>query len=91
MELKEFGAMTVDLLAWSDWLAAAGITHGAIESTGEYWNPNRHPQENASNTLFLLEKIGIATNRLLSVIPLTVHFPALAPGTPIWLCLHPRP
>ena len=27
LELKEFGAMTVDLLALSDWLAAAGITH----------------------------------------------------------------
>jgi transposase len=39
MELQEFGAMTVDLLAWSDWLAAAGITHVAIESTGEYWKP----------------------------------------------------
>jgi transposase len=39
MELKEFGAMTVDLLALSDWLAAAGITHVAMESTGEYWKP----------------------------------------------------
>jgi len=29
--------MTGDLLALSDWLAAAGITHVAIESTGEYW------------------------------------------------------
>jgi transposase len=39
MELQEFGAMTVDLLALSDWLAAAGMTHVAIESTGEYWKP----------------------------------------------------
>src|SRR5919109_3105231 len=39
MELQEFGAMTVDLLALSDWLAAAGITHVAVESTGEYWKP----------------------------------------------------
>jgi transposase len=39
LELKEFGAMTVDLLALSDWLAAAGITHVAMESTGEYWKP----------------------------------------------------
>ena len=39
MELKEFGTMTVDLLALSDWLAAAGITHVAMESTGEYWKP----------------------------------------------------
>src|SRR5919108_3059457 len=36
MELQEFGAMTVDLLALSDWLAAAGITDVAGESTGGY-------------------------------------------------------
>jgi transposase len=39
MELREFGTMTPDLLALSDWLAEAGITHVAMESTGEYWRP----------------------------------------------------
>jgi transposase len=39
MELRAFGTMTQDLLAWSDWLAEAGITHVAMESTGEYWKP----------------------------------------------------
>jgi transposase len=39
MELREFGTMTQDLLALSDWLAEAGITHVAMESTGEYWRP----------------------------------------------------
>jgi transposase len=39
MALREFGARTGDLLALSDWLAAAGITQVAIESTGEYWKP----------------------------------------------------
>jgi transposase len=39
MELQEFGTMTVELLALSDWLAAAGSTHVAMESTGEYWKP----------------------------------------------------
>jgi transposase len=39
MELQEFGTMTRDLLALSDWLAEAGITHVAMESTGEYWRP----------------------------------------------------
>jgi transposase len=39
MEVKEFGTLTRDLLAWSDRLAAAGITHVAMESTGEYWRP----------------------------------------------------
>jgi transposase len=39
MELQEFGTMTRDLLALSDWLAAVGVTHVAMESTGEYWRP----------------------------------------------------
>jgi transposase len=39
MELQEFGTMTRDLLALADWLAAVGITHVAMESTGEYWRP----------------------------------------------------
>ena len=39
MERKAFGTMTVDLLALSDWLVEAGITHVAMESTGEYWKP----------------------------------------------------
>jgi transposase len=39
IELQEFGTMTLDLLALSDWLAAVGVTHVAMESTGEYWTP----------------------------------------------------
>jgi len=31
--------MTADLLALADWLAAAGCTHIAMESTGVYWKP----------------------------------------------------
>jgi transposase len=34
VEVKEFTTLTHDLLALSDWLAAAGITHVAMESTG---------------------------------------------------------
>jgi transposase len=39
LEVKEFGTLTRDLLALSDWLTEAGITHVAMESTGEYWKP----------------------------------------------------
>jgi transposase len=39
MALKECGAMTVDLLALSDWWAAVGMTPVAMERTGEYWKP----------------------------------------------------
>ena len=39
VELREFGTMTLELLALADWLTAASITHVAMESTGEYWTP----------------------------------------------------
>jgi transposase len=38
-EIRTFGTMTADLLALSDWLAAAGCTHVAMEATGAYWKP----------------------------------------------------
>jgi len=38
-ELQTVGTMTIALLALVDWLTAAGITHVAMESTGEYWQP----------------------------------------------------
>jgi transposase len=39
MEVKEFGTLTRDLIALSDWLTEAGLTHVARESTGAYWKP----------------------------------------------------
>ena len=53
MELQGFGTMTRDLLALSDWLAEAGITHVAMESTGEYWRPVYNLLE-GSFTVFLV-------------------------------------
>jgi transposase len=38
-EVRSFGTMTEDLLALADWLAEAGCTHVAMESTGVYWKP----------------------------------------------------
>ena len=35
-EIRTFGTMTDELLALSDWLAGAGCTHVAMESTGVY-------------------------------------------------------
>ena len=37
--VRTFGTMTADLLALSDWLAEAGVTHVAMESTGVFWKP----------------------------------------------------
>jgi transposase len=38
-EVRRFGTMTADLLELADWLASAGCTHAAMESTGVYWKP----------------------------------------------------
>ena len=38
-EIRSFGTMTDELLQLADWLAAAGCTHVAMESTGVYWKP----------------------------------------------------
>jgi len=38
-ETRSFGTMTRDILEMADWLAAAAVTHVAMESTGVYWQP----------------------------------------------------
>jgi transposase len=38
-QLRTFGTMTHDLLALSDWRAATGCTHVAMEATGAFWKP----------------------------------------------------
>ena len=42
-ELQTFGTMTHELLALADWLVEAGVTHVAMESTGEYTLPGILP------------------------------------------------
>jgi transposase len=39
---RRFGTTTAELLALADWLAALGVTHVAMESTGVYWKPVYH-------------------------------------------------
>jgi transposase len=36
---REWGTMTCHLEAMADWMAAQGVTHVAMESTGVYWKP----------------------------------------------------
>lgn len=38
-ETRTFGTMTQDILEMADWLAAEGVTHAAMESTGVFWKP----------------------------------------------------
>jgi transposase len=37
--LRTFRTMTADLLTLLDWLLSLGVTHVAMESTGEFWKP----------------------------------------------------
>jgi transposase len=37
--LRTFESMTAGLLALSEWLSVQGVTHVAMESTGEFWKP----------------------------------------------------
>ena len=37
--VRTFGTITAELFALRDWLAAHGVTHVAMESTGVYWKP----------------------------------------------------
>ena len=38
-QTRHWGTMTRDLRAMADWMAAQGVTHVAMESTGVYWKP----------------------------------------------------
>jgi len=52
-ETRTFGTMTCDLLALSDWLMGYGVTHVAMESTGEYWKPIFNILENNFEVLLV--------------------------------------
>ena len=52
-ETSTFGTMTSDLLALSDWLMGYGVTHVAMESTGEYWKPVFNILENNFEVLLV--------------------------------------
>jgi len=52
-ETRSFGTMTIDLLALSDWLMEHGVTHVAMESTGEYWKPVFNILENNFEVLLV--------------------------------------
>lgn len=44
--VQTFGTTVGDLLVLRDWLAAHGVTHVAMESTGVYWKPVFYALEN---------------------------------------------
>jgi len=38
-EIRTFSTLTPDRLRLADWLTSLGITHVALEATGEFWKP----------------------------------------------------
>jgi transposase len=52
-EVRTFGTMTGELLALSDWLMGYGVTHVAMESTGEFWKPVFNILENNFEVLLV--------------------------------------
>lgn len=52
-EVRTFGTTTRELLRLVEWLAAAGCTHVAIESTGVYWQPVYNLLEGAFEVLLV--------------------------------------
>ena len=56
--LRLFGTMTGDLRQLAAWLAAQGVTHVAMESTGVYWQPVWNVLEAAARFTLLLVNPG---------------------------------
>ena len=52
-EVRTFGTTTAQIEALGDWLAAAGVTHVAMESTGVYWKPLWHLLEDRFTLLLV--------------------------------------
>jgi transposase len=52
-EVRTFGTTVAELLALRDWLAAHGVTHVAMESTGVYWKPVYYVLEEAFTCLLV--------------------------------------
>lgn len=51
--VRTFGTTTAELLTLRDWLAAHGVTHVAMESTGVYWKPVYYVLEDAFDCLLV--------------------------------------
>jgi transposase len=52
-EVRTFKTTTKELLSLSEWLAAEGCTHVAMEATGVYWKPVWHILSDGDFTLLL--------------------------------------
>jgi transposase len=53
LQVRTFATHTAGLLELADWLAAEGVTHAAMESTGVYWKPVFHVLEGRCELLLV--------------------------------------
>jgi len=53
-QTRSFGTTTRELRALADWLAAEGVTHVAMESTGVFWKPVYNVLEGRGLTLLVV-------------------------------------
>jgi poly-beta-hydroxyalkanoate depolymerase len=68
-ETRSFGTTTQELLVLSSWLSSLGITHVAMESTGEYWKPIYNILESSFDHLdFLEEQIAVFDQQIAQLI-----------------------
>ncbi len=58
-EVRSFATTTPGLLALSEWLAANGCTHVAMESTGVYWKPVWNILADGEVTLILANAVHV--------------------------------
>ena len=59
--IRTFSTMTCDLLALVDWLLSLGVTHVAMESTGEFWKPIYNLLESSNFTVLVVNAQHIKT------------------------------
>lgn len=52
-QIEQFGTTTGELRRLREWLAANGVTHAAMESTGVYWKPVFNILENACQLILV--------------------------------------
>jgi hypothetical protein len=66
-EVRIFKTTTTELLGLSDWLAAEGCTHVAMEATGVYWKPVWHILSDRDFSLVLANALASAISDVMGL------------------------
>ena len=87
-EIRTFGTTTRELLRLADWLATAGCTHVAMESTGVFWRPVYQILEGSVELLLVTTSVLLQEVRRVRAIDHSL-FDARRIGT-LGLCRMPK-